>query len=111
MYSLFIEREKQSCTVVKPGLAIPHVIIPGDNQFDIVLVRSKEGILFPSKDEPVKTMFVLVGTIDGRNFHLRALMSIAQIVQEHGFKKRWMEARSSDELKDVILLSKRKRDA
>ncbi|MCD6116761.1 amino acid permease [bacterium] len=111
LYSLFIEREKQSCTVIKPGLAIPHVIIPGQNQFDIVLVRSKKGIIFPGKDEPVKTMFILVGTIDGRNFHLRALMSIAQIVQEPGFEKRWMDARSSDELKDVILLSKRKRDA
>jgi len=110
LHSLFIDREKQSCTVIKPGLAIPHVIIPGQNQFDVVLVRAKKGIRFPSKDEPVKTMFVLVGTIDGRNFHLRALMSIAQIVQEPGFEKRWMNARSSDELKDVILLSNRKRD-
>jgi len=110
LHSLFIEREKQSCTVIKPGLAIPHVIIPGDNQFDIVLVRSKKGILFPSKDEPVKTMFVLVGTIDGRNFHLRALMSIAQIVQEPDFTRKWMSARNLNELRDVILLSKRKRD-
>ncbi|RKY79442.1 hypothetical protein DRQ07_06395, partial [candidate division KSB1 bacterium] len=56
LHSLFIVREKQSCTVIKPGLAIPHVIIPGNNQFDIVLVRSKKGIVFPGKDEPVKTM-------------------------------------------------------
>ncbi len=110
LHSLFIEREKQSCTVIKPGLAIPHVIIPGNNQFDIVLVRSKKGIVFPGKDEPVKTMFVLVGTIDGRNFHLRALMSIAQIVQEPDFEKKWKKARNIDELKDVILLSNRKRD-
>ncbi len=110
LYSLFMEREKQSCTVVRPGLAIPHVIIPGKNQFDIVLVRSKKGIIFPQRDEPVKTMFVLVGTIDGRNFHLRSLMSIAQIVQEPDFEKKWMNARNINELKDVILLSNRKRE-
>jgi len=110
LYSLFVEREKQSCTVIKPGLAIPHVIIPGKDKFDIVLVRADKGIIFPLQEEPVRTMFVLVGTVDGRNFHLRSLMSIAQIVQEPGFIKKWMGARTADELKDVILLSGRKRD-
>jgi len=111
LFSLFQEREKQSCTVIKPGLAIPHIIISGKNKFDILLVRSREGIFFSCAEEKVQTMFVLVGTVDHRNYHLRALMSIAQIVQEPDFNRKWMKARDTRELKDVILLSQRKRES
>ncbi len=107
----FKEREKQSSTVIKPGLAIPHIIIPGEKCFQIIPVRSKEGIRFPNVSEPVHTMFVLVGTLDERSYHLRALMAIANLVQETDFDKRWMAARNTEELRDVILLSNRKRES
>jgi len=35
LIKLFIEREKQSCTALRPGLAIPHIIIKGEKKFDI----------------------------------------------------------------------------
>jgi len=107
----FKDREKQSSTVIKPGLAIPHIIIPGEKCFQIIPVRSKEGIYFPNINEPVHTMFVLVGTLDERSYHLRALMAIANLVQESDFNKRWMNARNTEELRDVILLSNRKRES
>ncbi|MBN1782656.1 amino acid permease [bacterium] len=106
----FLEREKQSGTVIRPGLAIPHVILAGERLFDIVLVRCKEGLLFTGVPEPVHTMFVLVGSMDERNYHLRALMAIASIVQEPGFEKKWMQCRNTSELRDVVLLSNRKRE-
>ncbi|MFA6618090.1 MAG: amino acid permease [Candidatus Neomarinimicrobiota bacterium] len=107
----FREREEQASTVLKPGLAIPHVVIPGDNIFDIIPVRCKEGIYFPDNEEAVKTMFVLVGTLDERTYHLRALMAIANLIQEGDFNHRWMMARNIEELRDVILLSNRKRES
>lgn len=109
LYALFMEREQQSYTIVRPGLAIPHIIVSGENQFDIMLVRCKKGIQFSTSDKPVTTLFVLLGSMDQRQYHLRALMSIAHIVQESDFEKRWMAARNPDELRDVLLLSKRKR--
>ena len=107
----FKEREAQSSTVLKPGLAIPHIVIPGEKCFQVIPVRSKEGIDFPHSNDPVHTMFVLVGTLDERSYHLRALMAIANIVQENDFEKRWMAARNTEELRDVILLSNRKRES
>ena len=107
----FKEREKQSSTVLKPGLAIPHIVIPGEKCFHIIPVRCKQGIQFPDVEEPVRTMFVLVGTLDERSYHLRALMAIANLVQESGFNERWMKARNVEELRDVILLSNRKRES
>jgi amino acid transporter/mannitol/fructose-specific phosphotransferase system IIA component (Ntr-type) len=110
LYDRFIERESQTSTVLSHGMAIPHVIIPGKNLFDIMLVRCKKGLSFPTTDHSVHTIFVLVGSMDERNFHLRALMAIANISHEAHFEKKWLSARNTDELKDVILLSNRKRD-
>jgi len=55
-------------------------------------------------------MFVLVGSRDERNYHLRALMAIAQIAQEKGFEQRWFAARDTAGIRNLILLSARKRD-
>jgi len=106
---LFNEREKQSCTALRPGLAIPHIIIEGDSKFDVLLVRSREGIIFPDAREPVHIVFVLIGTRDRRRSHLRALMAIAQIAQHHEFDERWLSARTTNDLRDIMLLGTRKR--
>ncbi len=76
----------------------------------MVLVRSAKGILFPNVPAPVHVMFVLVGSPDERNYHLRALMAIAQIAQQKNFRNQWMHARDSEALRNIILLSSRKRD-
>ncbi|KPK64110.1 hypothetical protein AMJ83_03685 [candidate division WOR_3 bacterium SM23_42] len=106
---LFIEREKQSCTALRPGLAIPHIIIEGQDKFDVLLVRAKQGIIFPDAPEPVHIVFVLVGTRDRRRSHLRALMAIAQIAQQHDFDEQWLAAGTTKDLRDIILLGERKR--
>ena len=106
---LFNEREKQSCTALRPGLAIPHIIIEGENKFDVMLVRAKQGINFPDAPEPVHIVFVLVGTSDRRRSHLRALMAIAQIAQQQDFDEQWLTAGTAKDLRDIILLGQRKR--
>lgn len=106
---LFIAREKQSCTALRPGLAIPHIIIEGKQKFDILLVRATKGIIFPDAPEPVHIVFALVGTKDMRNFHLRALMAIAQITEQHDFDRKWCQAKTVEDLRDIVLLGKRKR--
>lgn len=105
----FNEREKESTTAISPTLAIPHIIIEGENKFTILLARCRKGIVF-SKDTPkVEAVFVLVGTKDERNFHLRALAAIAQVAQDPHFEKRWIAAKSKEALRDIILLGKRRR--
>ena len=55
-------------------------------------------------------MFVMAGSIDERNEHLRALMAITGFVQEYHFEKIRMAAGSTTELRDGILRSNRKRE-
>ena len=95
--------------MIRPGLAIPHLIIEGKHKFTILLARAKEGVQFPDSSEPVHAIFVLLGTRDERNFHLRALAAIAQIAQDEAFDKSWLAARNIQELKDIVLLAERKR--
>ncbi len=107
---LLIEREKQSTTVLEEGLALPHIVVKGIKRFEILMVRSKQGIVFSPDKEPVHIVFVLAGSVDERNFHLRALMAIAQIVREHNFYKNWMRMRDEESLRMLVLSSTRKRD-
>lgn len=109
LFELFLKREKESSTVVRPGLAIPHIIVEGENVFDLLLVRCQEGIVFSDLHAPVTAAFVLIGSADERNYHLRSLMTVAHIVQEPGFDARWAAARGPQELRDVLLLSTRPR--
>ncbi len=111
LFEKFIRREAEGSTVVEPGLAIPHIVLEGENKFDILLIRARDGIDFPHAQDPVKIMFILAGSRDQRNYHLRALMAIAQIVQEKDFEKRWHAARDTAGIRNLILLSTRKRDA
>lgn len=107
VYSILIEREKESSTAISPLVAIPHIVIPGERKFDILIARASSGIYFNRNAPSVKVIFVLAGTRDERNFHLRALSSIAQIVHDSGFEKRWMEAKTPEDLRDIVLLGKR----
>jgi len=104
------EREKEGSTVIGPGLAIPHIIVEGKETFDILLARSTPGIVFPGSTSEVHAVFVLAGTRDDRNFHLRALAAIAQIGQPLHFYKKWIRAKDKEALRDTVLLGKRLRD-
>lgn len=109
LVDLFIKRERESSTVIAPGLAIPHIVVEGQNTFEILLVRCSGGIIFSELHAPVRTAFVLVGSADQRNFHLRALVAVAHIVSEHEFSERWFSAKNTDQLRDIVLLSRRQR--
>jgi len=109
IYELLLKREMETSTQVKPGLAIPHIIVSGEKVFDLLLVRCREGAVFSDLNPPVHTAFVLAGSADERNYHLRALMSIAHIVENPDFERRWIAARGVEELKDVVLLTPRRR--
>lgn len=105
-------REDDSETLVYPGIAvphaIPHIIIDGENLFDIVLVRDKNGIIWNNEGTTVHTAFCLIGSKDERDFHLKALMSIAQILQSQSFIEDWKNAETPEELRTVMLLAKRR---
>jgi len=118
IFDLLVERENESNTVIRPGLdvpdvvaglAIPHIVVKGDKKFSMLLARCKAGIVYPKTGAKVHIVFVLVGTKDERNFHLRALAAIAEIAQAKDFDKSWLNARDANGLRSIILTAERRR--
>ena len=109
LFKLLVERERQSSTVLSPYLAIPHIIIAGQQKFDILLARCREGIRFSEKEAAIKAVFVIMGTKDERNFHLHSLAAVAQIVHDPHFETKWADAKTKEGLRDIILLGERRR--
>ena len=100
---LLWQREQDSSTVISEGLAIPHIIVEGEERFDIILVRSRAGIVFPdSGTSPVHAVFCLAGTRDQRTFHLQALSAIAQVAMRPEFMNTWKRAKGVSGLRDIV---------
>jgi amino acid transporter/mannitol/fructose-specific phosphotransferase system IIA component (Ntr-type) len=109
IYDFLKSREAESSTAITPFTAIPHLIIEGKGHFNMILVRACKGITFSKSRDAVKSIFVLYGTRDERLFHLQALASIAQTILNPKFEERWLAAPTDQGIKDVIILSERRR--
>ncbi|MFO8006481.1 MAG: amino acid permease, partial [Candidatus Brocadiia bacterium] len=103
IHERLLQREDLSPTVVRPGLAIPHLILGGLDRFVVILVRSREGVVFAEDQPPVHAMFVMAAPPEERNFYLKALMAVAEIAQEPEFDPRWRAAGSREALREVVL--------
>ncbi len=110
LHGMLESRESISTTVVRPGLAIPHLVLEGIESLEVVLVRSKEGVVFAEGERPVTSVFVLAAPPEERNFYLKALVAIAEIAQDPEFDNRWRAARGTEALREVVLAAERRRD-
>ena len=106
IFQLLMKREKESSTAFRPDLAIPHIIIDGQNKFHLLLARCREGIYYSDLAPRVQAVFLLVGTIDLRDFHLYALASIAEVVQQTYFHERWLKANNENILRNIVRTKK-----
>lgn len=109
LIGLFNDREREFSTAVTDFTAIPHIVIDEQDFFYLMLVRCREGIRFNEKRKSVKAVFLFISSPTLRKTHLRTLASIASLTNEEDFEKKWMEAKNENYLKDIVLLSKRKR--
>lgn len=110
IYKQLLDREQTASTALTSIFAVPHLVIPGEHKFALVAVRSKPGISFSSSAPNVRATFFLAGTIDERSTHLHALAAIAQAVNNQNFLKRWINARNSEELRSIMLSSRKKQE-
>ena len=109
LLDLFIAREQDSSTVLLPSIAIPHIVVEEEDRFIILLARCKKGIKFSDEYQNVKTVIALLGSKNKRNLHLRTLAAIAQIIQDKNFDSDWENAAAIHNLKDIFLLTERRR--
>ena len=109
-----VERERTSGTVIAPGVAVPHVMLPGKGgKFLVVLAKCEAGVQFVGEEDSagVRTAVFLFASEDRRNDHLRALAMVAQTILSPRFDSQWSKARTPQQLRDIFLLARRTRDA
>ena len=103
LYKLLIQREKESNFMVHPGMAIISHVIKGRDKFDMIIVRSKMGMIFSDDSAPVRTFFVIVGSNDQKSFYMHVLMWLIQITENEKFEEEWVNAKDGDALRELIL--------
>jgi mannitol/fructose-specific phosphotransferase system IIA component (Ntr-type) len=109
IFKLLYDREDESSTAISSDVAVPHIIIEGERIFHLLLIKSAEGIYFSEYSPKVKAIFLLVGTRDLRNQHLKTLAAVAQVIQDRRFSECWDLAENKQQVRDVVLLAKRQR--
>ncbi len=108
LHRLLLERERDSSTVILPSVAIPHILIEGQATFDMLLARCRDGIRFSDSAARVRIVFIIIGSRDERNLHLRALASIGHLFQQADFEERWLAAPGPEDLRRLVLSDRRR---
>ncbi len=101
-------QETESSPVLNEWLAVPNVIVEGEGVFEILVARSRKGVRFSDDASTVNVIFVLAGSMDEKKMYLCTLAAIAQITGSVGFLEQWLHAKGPQELKDAVLLAKRR---
>jgi len=103
MVEVLLDREKLGSTGIGDGIAIPHGKLPGLENLVVSFGRTIEGIDFDSLDgKPVHIFFLLMAPENSAGQHLKALAKISRMLKEKVFRKELMEAKTSDEIYDLI---------
>ena len=85
-------------------------LIKGREKLDIVLVRTKKGLIISKDINPIYCFFIIVASEDQQNFYWHTLMWVAQIAEQEDFQDNWLKAKSEKDLRTVFLNAWKKRE-
>ncbi len=98
----FMEREETSSTVIEKGIAVPHLIIKGENLVEVVFVRAKDGVVFPD-EKMVRTAIVVVSSLDQRQLHLKLLAYLVSMIEDPDFSNEWLIDLKKEQMAEKVL--------
>ncbi len=91
------------------GIGVAEMSATRPDAFDVILIRSRDGLRFPGADAPIHALFFFLVGSNEQDFHLKAVAALAQVLQDPQFDVRWRHARNAQALKDLIVLADRRR--
>ncbi|GAA0486656.1 fructose PTS transporter subunit IIA [Salinibacillus aidingensis] len=99
-----IQREEESTTGFYNGFAIPHTKDYSIKKAGIVILVNDNGIEWDSMDgEPAKFFIsLLIPDEEGGSTHLKVLSAISKMLIHDDVRSELSEAKSSDEIYDII---------
>jgi len=103
LFGVLMEREKLCSTAVDAGVAIPHGKLGGISNIVAAFGRSTKGIDFESLDGNPTHLFILIlAPENAAGTHLKLLARISKIFKLPDFRFRLMEAKSQEEIYEII---------
>ena len=106
----FLEGTRTGRTPVTGGVALPHMHLPGIDQPEMVIARSKEGIQIDVVDitgdelhAETYAIFILVSPEGNTGLHLRMLAELANRIEQEDFLECWHEERDAAHLKRFLI--------
>lgn len=93
-------REEKASTAVLPGVAIPHAVCKSINKSAVAIGISRTGIDF---DPTVNVIFEILLAEKDAEFHMNILKDIVQLVSNKTFVNKVINAKSSQEVFDIIV--------
>ena len=99
----FLEAGRHGETPAADGIALPHMLLEGVKRYELVAARSRAGLHFPGVGKPVHAVFVLMGSRDDPQQHLRMLAGIARRAEGPHFLKDWLAAADVEKLRAILL--------
>ncbi|KAA3609831.1 MAG: amino acid permease [Calditrichaeota bacterium] len=108
----FLDGTLVGATPVSNGAALPHLRLPEIKHSEIIMVRSKYGVVvnvddnLPGKHIPadkINAFFFLISPEENPGQHLRILAQIASHVDDKRFIKRWLDAENEQDIKELML--------
>jgi APA family basic amino acid/polyamine antiporter len=105
LYGLLKNRKKDSNFMMHPGVAIFSHIIRGKNKFEIVIVRSRKGLIISDDHDPIHAFFLIISSKDQESFYLHSLMWIAEMTGAPSFDMDWIAAADKNELRELLINS------
>ncbi len=107
--SMLEEREASMSTALSEFVSIPHVLIPGDKDIHVFLLRCRKGMFFDENHKNIRAMIGIIGNQERSDDHLKILSGLVHIIRHEDFEKIWMESEDMPTLRDRLLLLDRKR--
>jgi mannitol/fructose-specific phosphotransferase system IIA component (Ntr-type) len=93
-----LEANKTGMTPVAEGIAIPHAKFDNVASFELLIARVKQGLSLEGANQPIKCVFVIIGSRADPKKHLRLLAEIAVRADKPDFLQKWEQAEGEDDL-------------
>jgi len=103
LYKLIKSKKNDSSMVLHPGVGIFTHIIETRDQFELVFVRSRKGIVVSEDIDSLHAFIVVLASSDQMNFYWHSLMWLAQLAEQCDFTVDWLSAADENELRSVII--------
>lgn len=110
LVDMFSQDSDDNIIAVGHATALKHVRIDNEMDTEVALIRLQKGLdteSIKNEGNKIHCLIYLVSSKEKSGQHLRILAHLAEMIDIHDFKKRWLEAKDEAALREILLRDER----